>query len=585
MLTRRDRSPSWLPAGPTTLGPVLARALSVPMAWQLLSLACLAAAVSIGLQGYYFGVINNSYHIPIVEGWFNDPQFATDQYIQSLRYHTSYVWPFARVMTRWLSTYDTFVVLHVANRLAMFVGFALLLRQLGVRTLAGLSAGLMTLALTRYLLAASGPGEHDLFMPFLNHSSLTWPFLFASWLFLLRGQLVAALAMQGPVFAINAFVAICGGPAVAAGALVFRPAGRQLRRVFAWRLIAGIGLALLIAAPTIAWILASYTDQPAAAPFSFIAFLKSYYLKHWYVTAASPRRLVSFVIVGSSGLLCLHLLGDRAKSLIPVWWGYLAVFAAGALLPYVLDSRTLLVLHPMRVGAGCLVMLSVLVIVAQLSQVLEEPGRALRRYAGAVGLLGFAAGQAGLLLMAAAVVVTVLPVRRSLPFRRRIAGGGSAALAWLAAGLLGVGAWRARYEPPPYDGPLLTAARDAGQWVRAHTAPGSMMFVPSGAIDGEDDPVSLWARRPVWYDWKEGAAVMWTPSYYQEWASRRADAATLRTVDEVLAYGCSHGIAVVVETTDRLRDPVLRQRLQAAIAYSNTDYVVLRPARLCRAQS
>ena len=568
------RTAGWLEDAPAHGASV--RALATPASTaSVLLLACVAAAVSVGLQGFYFAVINNSYHIPIVDGWIDDPQFASDQYIQSLRYHTSYVWPLAHQMARWLSTHDTFLLLHVANRVAMFFGLGLLVRALGVRTLAGVSACVLSIAVTRYLLAASGPGEHDLFMPFLNHSSLTWPFLFASWLFLLRGRIALSLAMQGPVFAVNAFVAICGGPAVAAGCLAALPSGRATRRAGLLQLLAGLALALAIAAPTIRWILDSFTEQPAAAPFSFLGFLHSYYMKHWYVTAASPRRLVSFCIVALGGLACLRLLGPPARCLVPVWWGYLAVFAAGAALPYVADSRVLLVLHPMRVGAGCLVMLCVVAIVAYLGRTLEAMPSPAAALAAALGLLGFAAGQGGLVVMAIAVGFVAVSAARA-PARPS-----PLVFAVLAAGLLGIGGWRALREAAPYDVSLLDAARDAGLWIEAHTPPGSMVFVPSGAVDGEDDPVSVWARRPVWYDWKQGAAVMWTPSYHEEWSARRADAATLKSVADVMAYACAKRIDIVVEDARRLADPGVRERLKPALAYENEAYAVLRAAPAC----
>ena len=117
------RTAVWLEDAPDHGAPAynaLARALAMPASTaSVLLLGCVAAAVSIGLQGFYFAVINNSYHIPIVDGWIDNPHFASDQYIQSLRYHTSYVWPLAHQMAKWLGTYDTFLLLHVANRLAM----------------------------------------------------------------------------------------------------------------------------------------------------------------------------------------------------------------------------------------------------------------------------------------------------------------------------------------------------------------------------------------------------------------------------------------------------------------------------------
>ncbi|MEJ1978050.1 MAG: hypothetical protein WDN49_19995 [Acetobacteraceae bacterium] len=401
-----------------------------PAGTLFLLLLCLAATcLSIGLQGFYFPVGNNSYHIPIVEGWMDDQQFASDQFIQSLRYHTSYVWPVARAMTEWLDVFDTFFLLHVANRLAMLIGMAVLIRELGVRSMAGLSAAIMTLAVTRYLLSASGPGDHDLFMPSLNHSSLTWPFLFASLIFLVRKQIILSVAAQGPIFAINAFVAICGGPALIAGSLPIWPKARRERIAFLWRWAIGLGLAFAIAGTTILWIIDSILDQPKPEPFSFIGFLHIYYLNHWFITAASPRRLISFVLVAGCGAACLAMCGPRIRPLLYVWGAYLALFIMGAALPLLADSRLLLDLHPMRVGAGCVVMLSVIAIVAYLALVLEAEGPRLERLAAGLALLCFAIGQEALLIMTLCVFVVVVSRRSRWPCGRFL----SPSIGWLPA--------------------------------------------------------------------------------------------------------------------------------------------------------
>lgn len=197
------------------------------------------------------------------------------------------------------------------------------------------------------------------------------------------------------------------------------------------------------------------------------------------------------------------------------------------------------------------------------------------------GLVGLAAGQAGLLVMGGAVAaLAVLERRDAAPGLGRMR---PSLVALAVAGLLAVAGWRAMRESPPYDVALLAAARDAGLWIGANTPPGSMVFVPSGAVDGEDDPVSVWARRPVWYDWKEGAAVMWTPGYYQEWSERRGEMAGLRTEADLVAYACTKRIDILVETAAAFG--AAADRLAPALAYANNAYAVLRTGPLCAARS
>ena len=75
--------------------------------------------------------------------------------------------------------------------------------------------------------------------------------------------------------------------------------------------------------------------------------------------------------------------------------------------------------------------------------------------------------------------------------------------------------------------------------------------------------------------------MMWTPHYYQEWSTRRSEVMELKTVADAIGYACRHGIAYVVETTDRLGDEALRRQVAPAVDYSNARYAVLRTAALC----
>ena len=556
-------------------------------------LCCAGALASVGLQGFYFAVGNNSYHIAIVENWMADPQFARDEYVQSLRYHTSYVWPVVRQLIGILDLYHAFLLAHICNRIAMFTGIALLAREFGLQTRSSLAIAISAVVTTRYLLAASAPGEHDLFMAFLNHSSLTWPFIFASWLLVLRKQPVLALALQGPVFAINAFVAICGGPAILAGLYSIWRHDRRLRLAFGGRCLAGVAAALIIAGPTITWIARSMTDQLAPAPFSFSGFLHSYYLNHWFLSATSARRLASFGLVCVGGAACLVMAGDRVRGLLAVWLAYAAVFVAGACLPLLADSRLLFDLHPMRVGAGCLVMLSVIAIVLHVTSVLVL-GRPIDRLLAGLALVSFVVGQDALLLMfvcilglAARVNTASMLARWGRPLATlidRVATkvhlpDRTATIAVVTTCILTVAGLRITHDPGEFDRSTLEAAKAAGLWLRQFTPPGSMILIPSGTVPGADDPVSVWARRPIWYDWKEGAAVMWTPHYFAEWSKRREEVLGLKTVRSVTTYACTKGIAYVVETPDRLSSGEMLS--QNAAVYRNEKFVVFEMAPIC----
>src|SRR5271166_636270 len=70
------------------------------IAWyQLLLVAAIGTGLSVVVQGFFFGKINNVYHIPIVLKLFDSPQFANDPFYQSLRNFTSLVWPGLSLIT------------------------------------------------------------------------------------------------------------------------------------------------------------------------------------------------------------------------------------------------------------------------------------------------------------------------------------------------------------------------------------------------------------------------------------------------------------------------------------------------------
>ena len=55
------------------------------------------------------------------------------------------------------------------------------------------------------------------------------------------------------------------------------------------------------------------------------------------------------------------------------------------------------------------------------------------------------------------------------------------------------------------------------------------------------------AQRSVWIDFRRGAAVMWSPSYYEEWHRRVAEVNSLTSYEAEVAYAKRSGIGYIVE--------------------------------------
>jgi hypothetical protein len=55
------------------------------------------------------------------------------------------------------------------------------------------------------------------------------------------------------------------------------------------------------------------------------------------------------------------------------------------------------------------------------------------------------------------------------------------------------------------------------------------------------------SQRRVWVDFKRGAAVMWSSSYYPVWRERVTDMLRLSSLDEELAYAARNDVSYVVD--------------------------------------
>lgn len=78
-------------------------------------------------------------------------------------------------------------------------------------------------------------------------------------------------------------------------------------------------------------------------------------------------------------------------------------------------------------------------------------------------------------------------------------------------------------------------------WARNNTPPDTVFMVPLDMAG-----FSIQARRPVWVDWKSGAAVMWEPAFYWVWRPRIEAQRMLQDVAAKVAYARANGIGFVI---------------------------------------
>ncbi|MEM7441622.1 MAG: hypothetical protein AAF393_18740 [Pseudomonadota bacterium] len=87
-----------------------------------------------------------------------------------------------------------------------------------------------------------------------------------------------------------------------------------------------------------------------------------------------------------------------------------------------------------------------------------------------------------------------------------------------------------------HDHPL----EQAGQWLRANTAPNTMV------LPVDVNVLAAVSRRPVWVDWKIGAVVMWDPSIYSLWKDRYLAWKAISSPEDALAIARAHGIGFIL---------------------------------------
>ncbi|MGG5817449.1 DUF6798 domain-containing protein [Falsiroseomonas sp. HW251] len=527
-------------------------AVGLPM---LCVIAAVAAALTILVQGFVFGWSNNLFQVPFVEGWFDDPAFANDAFVQSLRFFASWVWSLAGLMAPATGTEQAFLILHIASRFLMMLTAALLVREVGPRGVAGIAVAMLALALADGLHRTSRVGGHDLYYWFFSHSGVTWPVILLSLLALIRGHVVAAVAANGVVFGINGFVAATHGVGLLTGALGLWPKERAGR----WRLVRqwllGLVLALLVGAPTLVWVWQMLATQPPpAAGFDGRDFLWSYWPEHWWVSFAPWRDRLWAVLNAVAGLLALLLLGKRARVLLWAYCGYAAVFALAGLLPHVTHSLTILNLHPLRIGSGLVTFLATLAVVAATARaLLEEQGGAARRWLAAIAMLAIAWGSLKAMPVAVVSLGALLAMRRARPaWLGWVPDWAPAAAVALLAALvpLRLAEFAETRAARTRDA---AAQREIGDWLRERTPAEAMVLVPAAATPPHSHNIQVWARRRFWVDWKRGGAVQWSPHYHAEWSSRLREVQALRGVGDDIAYACANGIGWLVETPERLR--------------------------------
>lgn len=81
---------------------------------------------------------------------------------------------------------------------------------------------------------------------------------------------------------------------------------------------------------------------------------------------------------------------------------------------------------------------------------------------------------------------------------------------------------------------------EAQKWARANT-PIDTLFLPINA-----DNFSIFSRRPIWVDWKQGAVAMWSPHLYRMWSERHNALKNLNSMADAIDLAQRESIKFIV---------------------------------------
>ena len=84
------------------------------------------------------------------------------------------------------------------------------------------------------------------------------------------------------------------------------------------------------------------------------------------------------------------------------------------------------------------------------------------------------------------------------------------------------------------------------QWVRESKLNGPFLFPVNNLYVNYFNEFQLTTHKPVWVDWKQGAAVMWEPSFYWQWMPRYKEVKSLQTKEDFTGYATRNRIPNLV---------------------------------------
>ena len=224
---------------------------------QTAVICAVAALLSCLFTGYVFGVSNQQFYLPIVDRLYDEPQFAGDAFMQSLRYFASGIWLAISAGPKYADHGATLLLaLFYLSRWLSFVGFICCASLLGVITIRDRLIFCAIICFTALLDGNSFAGHGGLFVPLFTHSEVANGTILLAIYFAIRGRFTGALFWTGATFYINAFMGVWLAPVLLLIAITQLRSNRVTWYTLVRQAIPGVVLAAVCATPVAVNILA-----------------------------------------------------------------------------------------------------------------------------------------------------------------------------------------------------------------------------------------------------------------------------------------------------------------------------------------
>ena len=573
--------------------------LHVTVTYSLFSL--IFAFISLEITGFEFGIQNNVFHIPYVLNLSESHEFLGDAFYSSLKHFTSIIWPMLRLVSNESNVQDVFYLANIISRTAMFVGILFLIRTNGLKTLFSIMICMTVIALTPWFQDGSVVGGHEIFLHYFTHTETAWMFVFLSLTLMSLHRLTSAFAMTGIVFSINAFVGIW----LLLINLFTLVSSRKL--IEKTTILKSAGSFLLFASPVVLWIFVAVDSEESAIPFSFIDYIRLYYPGHFLIETTSWQSLTMLTLVFLIGMLAAQYLLNKSYW-ISVQLACLFIFLIGIPLPYLLNSRFVFNLHLLR-SAGLEQAIAIILATIAGTKLLFNSDISQRQLLGMIVLFSLSALNRETLSLIVVILALSAGLASDQAHKNYdqslsigMANRFATTLTWLSA--VGFAFALAHQIIQLHVGGFQTirffTIASAFSFVLYPKLPVSIKYklltfvfliyctgivvkqilkrsnysnhlnTPHSLVTAEEswnglvneirfsdlqgiflvpiknETFQLQARRKVWVDKKQGAAVMWSPSFHNLWIQRYQEVSALKNNSDFITYAQNHDIHYIV---------------------------------------